>query len=1080
MPIQTSRKYPASLIQEQFWLINKLQPDNPAYNIPSLFHLKGHLNIEALTKSLNEISSRHDIFRTVFSREGHRLYQVVTNETQLTFQTVTLNNLPREEQQEQIHHLVQKEVTTPFDLANGPLFRVIFFSLGKQEHILLLMMHHIITDLRSKEIFSSELSALYRAFTLNLSPELSAPVHQYKDFALWQQDWLNGEKCTTMLDYWQRSLKEHSGYLNLPTGKPRPPVLTISGDAHSFHLSYSLTDTFKKFSRSKNTNIFLTLLTAYNILLFRYTDQKDIVTGVPLTNRRKDTHKNIAGCFVNILPVAINVSGDKNFAETLQQVRQAMLGAHRNQELPYDLMIKKLQSKRDPSFNPLFQTGFTFEPPMELDLYDLETRPEKIHNRGAQLDLFLTLWEENDEIHGFAEFNGELFEKTTIQRFVGHYTTLLQEIIAHPEKKIHSLNILTDQEKHQQPIQWNATGTSLPKDPLLHRLFESQTDKTPDSIAVIAQGSQCTYLELNSRANQLAHYLHRLGVKPGELIGVCINRSLDMIVALYAILKAGGAYVPLDPAFPRDRIAFMLEDTGLKLILTEEKVADQLPDHDSRKIRVDTSRATIKDEPECNPDTKISPENSAYVIYTSGSTGKPKGVQVPHKAIVNFLLSMSKKPGITAQDTLLAVTTLSFDISVLELFLPLAVGGTTVIADQETASNGELLLDLLQASKATVMQATPITWHLLIAAGWEGEEDFKVLCGGEPLPRDLAVQLTQRSSKVWNLYGPTETTVWSTCCKVSDADSQILVGKPIANTQIYIVNQGNQPNPIGVSGEMLIGGTGVTKGYLNRPALTTEKFIPDIFRQKTSDHKLYKTGDLACWLPDGSIKMLGRIDSQVKLRGYRIELGEIEAVLEKHPAIRQAAVIVREDDPGDKRLTAYTVLNNDQSCSGAELKRYLSTKLPEYMVPSIFIPLETMSLTLNGKIDRRALPRPEQRRAALEQRFTPPGSEIEKRLSRLWSQTLKIDKVGTHDNFFDMGGNSLLSVHLVALLEKEMRIQLPIVKFYQYPTIESLAKYISAQENSRQHPGKKIQNRAQLQKNALARRQRQARRKRQE
>jgi len=1070
-------KYPASLIQEQFWLINKLQPNNPAYNIPSLFYLKGNLNIEALKKSLDEIVCRHDIYRTTFSREGNQLYQIVEKETKLTLQSVKLNNIVQKEKKNQINYLVHQKITTPFDLANGPLLSVTLFYLGEQEYVLLLMMHHVITDLRSKQLFALELSALYTAFDSNKPIPLSTPTQQYKDFASWQHKWLKEEQCYIMGDYWQRSLKDYSGYLNLPTDIPRPPVHKISGNACSFHLSKYFTTSLKKFSQSKTSNIFLILLTTYYILLFRYTDQNDIIAGVPLTNRRKDIHKNIAGCFVNILPIAIRISGNQNFEAVLKQIRQAMLGAHRNQELPFDSIFKKLLPQRDLSFNPLFQTGFTFEPPMELDLYNIEITPEKIHNQGAQLDLFFTLWEKDEEIQGFVEFNTELFEESTINRLISCYEALLQEIVSHPEDTINSLNILSEEEKYQQVVHWNSTDTDLPSTPLLHKAFEKQAVKTPDSIAIISESSQLSYRQLNNRANQLAHYLQSHGINSGSFVGVFMDRSLDMIVALYAILKAGGAYVPLDPAFPQDRIAYMLEDANLKFIITKDTIADQLPDHDSEKILIDTAWASIKNEANTNPETKLSPNNLAYVIYTSGSTGKPKGVQVPHKAVVNFLISMSQRPGITDKDTLLAVTTLSFDISVLELFLPLTIGAKIVIANQKTSSNGELLLDLLYSSKATIMQATPTTWYLLIAAGWKGSQEFKILCGGEPLPFDMAYKLTKRSSSAWNMYGPTETTIWSTCCQLTDKDVEIQVGKPIANTQVYIVNKDNQPNPIGVAGEMLIGGTGVTCGYLNRPNLTQKMFIPDIFRKNSSPHKLYKTGDMACYLPDGSIKVLGRIDNQIKLRGYRIELGEIETVLENHPSIKQAASIVREDEPGDKRLVGYSVINQGYLFSGIELQKYLKTKLPEYMVPSIFIQIETMPLTLNGKINRRALPKPDRKRESFEQIFSPPKTKIEKTLSKLWSKTLKIDEVGIHDNFFDMGGNSMLSVQLVGLLEEKLGITIPIVKFYQYPTIDTLSQYVSSKQTPLTDSVNNPKKRAQQQRQALAKRHRMSPRK---
>lgn len=1071
------KTYPASLNQEQFWLIDKLQPGNPAYNIPSLFYIDGPLNVKALTGGIQEIITRHDIFRTTFFNDGERLFQIVSEDAHSFFQAITVDTFRHPYPDGEIHQKIQDEIKRPFDLETGPLLRAKLFCLGSRKYIFLIVMHHSITDLRSKELFASELSGLYRAFALNDTSPPPLPAYQYKAYASWQNDWLRNQDCQSMIDYWKETLNGYSGYLNLPTDRPRPPVLKLSGDAVRFHLPEAFTRSLKTVISRRDTPLFPVLLTAYYILLYRYTGQQDIVAGVPLTNRRREQHKTIAGCFVNILPIAVSVSSRDTFSTLLHQVRLAMLGAHRNQEVPYNRIIRELALKRDVSFNPVFQTGFTFEPPMELELCDVSVRSAKVHNQGAQLDLFFTLWEQDSEVHGFIEFNRELFDKATIQRLSGNYKTLLNEIITGAEHGINSLNILTDREKHQQLVLWNRTEVPVPEEPLVHRLFEIQERITPDSTAFACDGLELTYQQLNTRANRLAHYLQTLGVGTGDLVGIYMDRSLDMVVALYAILKSGAAYVPLDPAFPGDRIAYMIDDTRLRIVLTQTQIVSQLAGNNAIKVLVDTIWPEINALPGSSPESDLSPENLAYVIYTSGSTGKPKGVQVPHRAAVNFLLSMKREPGITEQDTLLAVTTLSFDISVLELFLPQTTGAKTVIASQETASNGEQLLSLINQSKTTVMQATPTTWYLLIAAGWEGSEGFKVLCGGEPMPQDLAQKLSRRSAHVWNMYGPTETTVWSTCCQVREADSPVLVGKPIDNTQIYILNQDNQPNPVGVAGEMLIGGTGVTHGYLNRPGLTREKFIPDIFNP-SSGYPLYRTGDMACYLPDGSISVLGRIDNQIKLRGFRIELGEIEAVLESHSAIRQATTIVREDDPDDKRLVAYAVLHDGYVFSEIELRKYLRTKLPEYMVPSVFVQMDTMPLTLNGKIDRRALPMPERKRDTFGQDFVPPESGTERKLSEIWSRILKIDKVGTQDNFFDLGGNSLLSVQLVALLENTAGISIPIVTFYQYPTINALSGYLNSNGAARKDNGlEETLNRAHLQRDSLAlRRQLQMRR----
>jgi amino acid adenylation domain-containing protein len=1063
--------YPASIIQEQFWLINRLQPDNTAYNIPSLFRLKGSLNSDFIKQSVSEITRRHEIFRTTFASENGQLQQIITDEPRCAFSSILLTDLTSEQTEEKLQSLIRREVETPFDLERGPLLRVTLYRISDDEHYLLIMMHHIITDLRSKELFSAELSFLYNALTQGKPSVLPPPEQHYKNFALWQKNWLKSKQSEAMLAYWQEHLRNHSGYLNLPTDRPRQPVQILSGEAIPFHLPRFFTESLKKFSRRNSVNIFLTLLTAYLILLFRYTSQKDIVIGVPLTNRRHDPHKDILGCFVNILPLSFTISHDLTFEDVLRQVRLEMLAAHRNQEAPYELIVKSLRPKRDPSYNPLFQAGFTFEPPMELELEGVEITAQKIHNHGTQLDLFLTLWEKEEEVHGFIEYNKELFDESTLTRLAGHYETLLQSILTKPNDLISSLPFLPKSEENKILVEWNNTYRELPKKTYLHTLFEEQVLINPDAVALVFAGSHLTYQELNIRANQLAHHLLTLGVKPGTLVGVFMNRSLEMVVALLGILKAGGAYVPLDPNFPHDRLAYMLEDTGTSILLTQEHLSSNITHSNITKIHLDTQWDEIGTRSILNPAVPLAAEDLAYVIYTSGSTGKPKGVQIPHKAVVNFLLSMRRQPGITEKDALLAVTTLSFDISVLEIFLPLSVGAKTIIASRENATNGQQLLELLKKSATTIMQATPATWYLLLAAGWQGSNEFKVLCGGEALPQDLAQQLVKRSKNVWNLYGPTETTIWSTCCRLQENSPEILIGRPIDNTRIYIVNQQNQLNPLGIAGELLIGGAGVSRGYINQPALTKEKFIPDHFGS-TPDSLLYKTGDLASFMPDGNIKILGRLDNQVKLRGFRIELGEIESTLKTHPDVDQAVALIREETPGDKKLVAYITLQTGRHFSEIELRRHLKKKLPDYMLPSIIVKMDSMPLTHNGKIDRKSLPHPEMKRPELAQEFILPQSEIEKIVSHLWSKTLKIDTIGIDDNFFDLGGDSLLSVQLVMLLEKEMQTEIPVVKFFQYPTIRSFAEYLEKKRSPQQPSQNKLGTRAILQRKVLARKQR--------
>lgn len=1042
-----SVKYPASIIQEQFWLINQIQPNNSAYNIPSLFRLSGSLDRNGLKYGIDTILLRHEVLRSTFLSENGKLWQVVHGAgeqvTDIDFGAGVddLRGLDEQTRERRIRSMIQADIRQPFNLADGPLLRVKLYRNAEADWFLLVVMHHIVTDLYSKDIFSAEFSSLYNAYVNKEKPCLEEEITQYADYSSWQQAFLHSEQYKTSLSFWVEKLKNTKSYLNLPLDRQRPVTQELRGAAVPIRFSAEFTQKLKKYSRQNKVTIFLVTLSAYLILLSRYSGQEEITIGIPFTNRRQKEHKETFGCFVNVLPLSFSISPSKNrFGDVLQQVRAAMLAGHRNQEVPYESLVNEVHPERDPSYNSLFQVAFTFEPPMEIRLQGLEVTSEKIRNSGAQLDLFANLWEQGEELHGMFEYNIDLFEKETVQRFTDHFNRLLESILLSPEVAIDRLPILPAEEQDLLVAQWNVTEVPFSDNICLQHLFEKQVRKWPDAIACSFADEQLSYKELNTKADQLAHYLQSNSVAPGRLVGIFLDRSIEMVVALLAVLKAGAAYVPLDPDFPQERIGYMLEDSNVAVLLTKSDLAGQLPAHSGKEICMDTKWPEIIKCPADHLDSEITADDLAYVIYTSGSTGRPKGVQVPHQAVVNFLTSMADSPGLTEKDILLAVTTLSFDISVLELFLPLSVGAKVVIAPRKSIADGQQLKKLIAERQVTVMQATPTTWHLLLAEGWKGSETFKALCGGEPMPADLAEQLLQRADSVWNLYGPTETTVWSTCHRISEKDSVVLVGRPIANTQTYVVDRYGQPTPIGVAGELLIGGAGVTRGYLGRPKLTAEKFTPDTFTH-ISGRKLYHTGDMASYLPDGRIRLHGRIDQQIKLRGYRIELGEIEAALLACPGIGQAAVLVKELGVGDQRLVAY-LTSDEEGSSPVDYGAVLREKLPRYMVPSFFVHLEQMPLTANGKIDRGALARLEQMTVKEAQAPARAGTKTERVLCAIWNDVLKTGPVGLHDNFFDLGGNSLLSLQVLAAIEEKMAVKVPTVKFFQYPTVSSFADYL--------------------------------------
>jgi amino acid adenylation domain-containing protein len=844
---------------------------------------------------------------------------------------------------------------------------------------------------------------------------------------------------------------------------------------HKFTIPKAIAEEIAQLSQREKATLFMTLLAAFKTLLYRYTGQEDILVGSPIANRNRREIEELIGLFANTLVFRTNLSSNPTFKELLGSVREVALGAYNHQDLPFEKLVEILQPERDLSHNPLFQVFFSLRnvrtPQIKLPGVTLSSL--EIERKTARVDLALDLEEGLEGINGTLEYSEDLFDASTARRIAGHFITLLESIAANPEQRISNLPILTKPEQQQLLFEWNNTQSEIPKNQCVHELFEAQAERTPDAIAVVFKNEYLTYRELNKKANYLASYLQKIGVNPEFLVGIYVERSLEMMVGLLGILKAGGAYVPLDPAYPPERLAFMLEDAKISVLLTQKKLLETLPKNSASLVFLDADLEGISscDEPVVGLQNS---SNLAYVIYTSGSTGKPKGVQISHASAVNLLSSMRQQLAIADRDVWLAVTSLSFDIAALELFLPITTGSRVVVASREVASNGEKLLETLTNSGATVMQATPASWKMLLAAGWQGNNQLKILCGGEALPRQLANQLLLRGASVWNLYGPTETTIWSTLYQVDGKDESVSIGRPIANTQIFILDSYLMPVPVGVFAELHIGGAGLSRGYLNRPELTAEKFIPNPFAEDPIhasfilhpsslilSERLYKTGDLARYLPDGNIEFIGRSDHQVKVRGCRIELGEIEAVLSQYPAVREAIALVREDNPGDKRLVAYIVANSelrgghgDTDPTHSEfinhLRVFLKQKLPQYMMPSAFVLLEAMPLTPNGKIDRRSLRAPDTNTPEFESNFTEPRTPDEQLIAEIWAEVLGLERVGIHDNFFELGGHSLLATQVISRLREAFQVEVPLRSLFESPTVatvtESLLQYRADQK----------------------------------
>jgi len=1033
---------PLSYGQQQLWLVDQLVPEAPVYNECVTIHLPGPLDVAAFECAFNDIVRRHEIWRTTFPTIDGQPVQHVHPYSARTLPLIDLTALQTEDREAESVRLATVEARQPFDLAAGPLLRATLMRLGEQEHRLYLALHHIIFDgVAMYQGFLPEVRAIYEAFLDGRPSPLPEPPIQYGDYAVWQRAHVQGETLERHLAYWRQKLGGRLPVLQLPTDRPRPATETFRGSMLPFALSRELTSALDDLARGEGCTLYMVLLAAYTTLLYRYSGQEDILIGTATAGRNRPELGAMIGYFLTTMVMRTDPSGNPTFSELLRRVREMTLEGMAHDDVPFDLLVRELQPERTLTHNPLFQTLLTLEPPLPVLACGWTLTQMDVETGISKFDLSLEMDNRPEGLIGRFEYNSDLFDRATIERMSGQWRTLLGGIVADPGRPISALPLLPEEERRQLLEGWNDTARQYPRHATVHQLVEEQARRAPDAVAAVRADERLTYGELNRRANQLASHLRTMGVGPETLVGICVDHSLEMLVGLLGILKAGGAYVPLDPTFPSDRIAFMLADARAPVLVALRRTAAALPPHDARLVLLDADWPEIARQEEANQDGGAGPANLAYVIYTSGSTGWPKGVRIPHRAVVNLLCSMAREPGLSAEDRLLAVTTLSFDIAGLELFLPLTVGARVVIVSREVATSGPALIAALTASGATVMQATPATWQLLLAAGWRGDGRLTVLCGGEALPRELAARLLPRVGLLWNMYGPTETTIWSAVCKVERGDA-ISIGHPIANTQLYVLDTHGQLAPIGVPGELHIGGDGLARGYLNRPELTAERFIPHPLRDEPGE-RLYRTGDLARYRTDGTLEFLGRLDTQVKVRGYRIELGEIEAALAQQPGVQAAVVVAREDRPGDRQLVAYVVAEPDSQGTPATaeaLALALRRRLPAHMVPASFVRLDALPLTPNGKTDRRALPSPVERfDEAARRGYVAPRTSLERALARIWEDVLDVGPVGVRDNFFDLGGHSLLAVRLLDRIERVCGRAVPLSILFGGATIERLA-----------------------------------------
>ena len=1043
------RSAPLSFAQQRLWFLDQLQPGRPLYNVPCRAWLHGRLNVAALRRALNEVVARHESLRTTFPAGNGQPMQAIAPQVVCDLPLIDLTSVPAERREAEVRRLATEQAREPFDLARGPLLRARLLHLAEDEHVLILMLHHIVADGWSVGVLFRELGTLYEAFSQGQDSPLPEPAIQYADYALTQSEWLQGAVLERELAYWRAQFRTLPAPLQLPADRPRPAVPSHAGARVHFKLPPELRDRLEELSRSQGATLFMTLLAAFKVLLAQYTGQEDIVVGTPIAGRTRAETEGLIGCFVNTLALRTDLSDDPTFRQLVARVREVALGAYAHQELPFERLVEELQPERDTSQAPLFNVMFVLQnvPRSERRLRGLTMRHIELDKGTAKFDLSLGLAEKAGGLRGVLSYSTDLFDRGTIERLVGQFRELLAAVVAEPERRLSALPLLSTAERRTMLANWNDTRRAWPdSEACLHSLVARQAAATPEVVAIVDQTVRLTYGELDRRADRVAHRLRRLGVGPEVRVGVCLERSVDLVVGLLAVLKAGGAYVPLDPSYPRERLDFMLRDSRAHLLLTQHRLRLDLPGRDTQVVCLDAEGEALGGEPPAAPESGVGPDNLAYVMYTSGSTGRPKGVMVSHRAVLNHLRWRQGYFPLSAGDRGLHKASVSFDDSVWEVFEPLLAGARLILARPGGQSDPSYLVQLIAEQQITTACFVPSLLRSFLEEPNLGRcaSLRRVTTGGEALPLELQeLFFTRLRAGLHNGYGPTEATISATfwtCERESDRRT-VPIGRPIANTRIYVLDRHLRPVPVGVPGELYIGGDGLARGYLGRAALTAERFVPDPFTD-VPGARLYRTGDRARYRGDGTLEFLGRLDFQVKIRGFRVEPGEIAATLAEHPGVGDAIVVAPEDSPGDRRLVAYIVPAADASSPGAdELRGFLQARLPEHMIPWAFVLLDAMPLTPSGKVDRRALPAPEHTRAGLEDLVTP-RTPVEEAIAEIWIALLKLERVGIHDNFFALGGHSLLAAQLVARLRVAFGLDLPLRALFETPTVAGLAERI--------------------------------------
>ncbi len=1046
------QEFPLSYAQQRLWFLDRYEPGSPLYNIPSVLRIRGNLNIEALEKSFNEIIQRHEVLRTTFSEKDGRPVQVIAPGLFVPIEKIDLSELPAEQQEAEFHRRALEEAGKSFDLSRGPLLRITLLKFSPHYFGLILVMHHIISDNWSTGLFVHEIMRLYEAQVLNKAADLPPLTIQYADFAVWQRKWLKGKTLQNQLDYWKEKLAGIPPLLELPLDYPRPAYQTYNGDFKLFEIPAETTNRLRDLSREHDVTLFMTLLAAFFVLLHRYSDQDDICVGSPIANRNRKEIENLIGFFVNTLVLRANLEGNPRFSEFLTQVKETTLGAYANQDLPFEMLVEELQPERELSYSPLFQVMFVMNnaPVEKLQLPGLEFELVEIENKTAKFDLILNVTDGQEALQCKLEFNTDLFKEETMERFIRHYLKILDEIVTKPEIKIGEIRLLTDQEYRLLVDEWSQPEDWYQEEHSIVQLFEEQVRQTPELPALRVKNESLTYRELNARANQFANYLRKKGLKKGQIVGVNADRSPEMIVAMLGTLKAGGIYLPLDPDYPLDRLEYMLNDSGAPFLVTKAYFERQ-PQVEGGQIFLDEEWDEISKESSENVEVPIDLNDVVYLIYTSGSTGKPKGVEVQHGPLVNHCLDMKNYYQLTPDDNVLQFAALNFDASIEQILPPLISGATVCMRDNEIWSAHQFAEKIIEYA-LTVIKPPTAYWNHIVKELAKNPELLSnnrirlIIVGGDVFRSDTLnfwKNLNLTKARLLNAYGPTETVITASTFLLTPEfrGKTVPIGRPRANREFYVIDRYGNPSPIGVPGELLIGGSNLAKGYLHRPDLTGKHFVPNPLDNKRGT--CYKTGDRVRFLPDGNLEFLGRVDDQIKIRGFRIELGEIENALNSLPDIKQAVVKVFTLEGGDKTLVAYYQTEKGVQLESESLRAQLRKSLPEYMIPALFVPIDEIPIGPSGKINRHALPRPDFSKLRSSAPYVAPRTETEEKLAQIVREVLNVEKVGVFDNFFEMGGHSMMATQVVSKIQEEFGVDLPLRTFFEHPTIDGIATKIA-------------------------------------